>query len=260
VALALGKSLTEDAISLRQGYILAYSGQLQRARTIARHAADLSLQAAGPGRAALFETGPALWEAFFGNASAARKGATAALELSKDRDVEYGAAFALALSGDSSGAERLATDLEKRFPQDSSVRFTYAPAVRALLALNDGDPSKAVELLKVTTLYDLGTPLCSAPAYFGIFYTIYVRGQAYLAAHRGAEAANEFQKILDHRAIMVSDPIGALAHLQLARALVLSGDMSKAKTAYQDFLTLWKDADPDIPILHQAKTEYATLR
>jgi serine/threonine protein kinase/Tfp pilus assembly protein PilF len=260
VALARGKSETEDAISLRKGYVLAYSGQLQKARTRARHAVDLALQAAQPGRAALFETGPALWEAFFGNASAARQGAAAALDLSKNRDVEYGVAFALALSGDSSGAERLAADMEKRFPEDSSVRFIYAPAIRALLALNGGDPSKAIERLKITVPYDLGTPLCSAPAYFGVFYTIFVRGQAYLAAHQGGEAAAEFQKILDHRAIVVSDPIGALAHLQLGRAYVLTGDQAKARTAYEDFLTLWKDADPDIPILKKAKAEYAKLK
>ncbi len=197
---------------------------------------------------------------FFGNATAARQGAAAALELSKDRDVEYGAAFALALSGDSSRSQTLANDLEKRFPEDSEVRFTYLPAIRALVALNHHEPARAIDLLQAAVPYDLGTPLCSAPGFFGIFYTIYVRGLAYLAAHQGAEAAAEFQKILDHRGIVVSDPIGALAHLQLGRAFALSGNKTKAKAAYQDFLTLWKDADPDIPILKQAQAEYAKLQ
>jgi hypothetical protein len=185
----------------------------------------------------------------------------AVLELSKDRDVEYGAAFALALSGESSRSQTLANDLERRFPEDTSVRFTYVPAIRAVLALNHGEPSRAIELLQIAVPYDLGAPLCGAPpGFFGMFYPVYVRGQAFLAAHQGAEAAAEFQKILDHRGMVVSDPIGALARVQLGRAFALSGDKTKAKTAYQDFLTLWKDADPDIPILKQAQAEYAKLQ
>jgi eukaryotic-like serine/threonine-protein kinase len=258
VARSKGQAGAEDLISLREGFVLAYSGRLQQARKKSKRAADLAQQGGQRGREALFVTGGALLEAFLGNAPEARRIATTALELSKDRDVEYGVAFALALSGDSSRAQTLASDLEKRFPEDTEVRFTYVPAVRALLALKQ-DPEKAIELLQPAKPYDLGTPLCSAPAFFGVFYTVYVRGQAFLAAHQGAEAAAEFQKIIDHRTIVVSDPISALAHLQLGRAFRLSGDTTKAKTAYQDFLTLWKDADPDIPILKQAKAEYAKL-
>jgi tetratricopeptide (TPR) repeat protein len=184
----------------------------------------------------------------------------AAHELSKTREVEYGAAFALALSGDSAESQTLANDLEKRFPEDTSVRFSYLPAVRALLALNHGEPSKAIELLQIAVPYDLGAPRSSFHGFFGTLYPVYVRGEAYLAAHQGAQAAAEFQKILNHRGIVVSDPIGALAHLQLGRALALSGEKTKARTAYQDFLTLWKDADPDVPVLKQAKTEYAALQ
>ena len=222
-------------------------------------AVDLAQQANKRESAALYETGAALWEGFFGNAIEARRSAVAALELSKGRDLEYGAALALALSGESSRSQTLANDLEKRFPEDSSSRFSYVPTLRALLALNHGDPTKAIELLRISVPYELSTPLCSAVGFFGNLYPVYVRGEAYLAAHQGAEAAAEFQKILDHRAIVVSDPIGALARLQLGRALALSGDKTKAKTAYQDFLTFWKDADPDIPILKQAKAEYARL-
>jgi tetratricopeptide (TPR) repeat protein len=152
----------------------------------------------------------------------------------------------------------LTNDLEKRFGEDTSVRFNYVPALRALLNL--GEPSKAIDLLEIAVPYELGTPRCTIHGFFGALYPVYVRGLAYLAARRGAEAAAEFQKILDHRGIVASDPIGALAHLQLGRALALSGDKARAKAAYQDFLTLWKDADPDIPILKQAKAEYASLQ
>jgi eukaryotic-like serine/threonine-protein kinase len=258
-ALGREKSGTEDSISDLEAFVLAYSGHLQQARKTSRRAADLAQQAAQRETAALFDTGAGLWEAFFGNAPTARRSAMAALELSKDREVEYGAAFALALSGDSSRSQTLANNLERRFGEDTSVRFSYLPALRALLALNHGEPAKAIELLQVAVPYDLGVPRSSIHGNFGALYPVYVRGEAYLAAHQGAEAAAEFQKILDHRGIVVSDPIGALAHLQLGRAFVLSGDKTKAKTAYQDFLTLWKDADPDIPIFKQAKSEYAKL-
>jgi tetratricopeptide (TPR) repeat protein len=212
-------------------------------------------------KVALYESGAALWEAFFGNMPAARQTALRALVISKNRDVQYGAAFALALAGDSDRAQDLANDLEKRYPEDTAARFSYVPAIRALLALNHGQPPKAIELLQIAAPYDLaGPPSAAPPGYFGMFFPVYVRGLAHLAAHQGVEAAAEFQKILDHPGIVISDPIGALAHLQLGRAHVLSGDTAKAKAAYQDFLTLWKDADPDIPVLKQAKAEFAKLR
>ena len=209
----------------------------------------------------MFETGAALREAFFGNTSEARRRATEILKRSKDRDVEYGVAFTLALSGDSPVAQELANDLGKRFPEDTSVQSSYLPELRALLALNHGEPAKAIEALQVAIPHELGVPLSWYNGTFGALYPIYVRGEAYLALHQGAEAAAEFQRILDHRGIVASDPIGALAHLQLGRALAVpGGDKIKAKTAYRDFLTLWKDADPDIPIYRQAKAEYAKLQ
>ena len=164
----------------------------------------------------------------------------AALELSKDREVEYGAAFALAHSRDFPNAQVLANDLERQFPEDTSIRFSYLPVLHARLALNHGDASKAIELLQAAVPHELGAPRSSIHALFGALYPVYVRGEGYLALHQGSEAAAEFQKILDHRGIVVSDPIGALAHLQLGRAYALSGENAKAKTAYQDFLTLWK--------------------
>ena len=199
-------------------------------------------------------------EGFFGNSREARESALAALDLSKQRYVEYGAAVALALAGDLTRSQILVDDLKGRFPEDTGARVSYIPTLRALLALNHSEPAKAIELLQIAAPYELGAPRSVAHASFGGLYPVYVRGEAYLAAHQGTEAATEFQKILDHRGIVVSDPIGALAHLQLGRAFVLSGDKMRAKTAYQDFLTLWKDADPDIPILKQAKAEYAKLQ
>jgi serine/threonine protein kinase/Tfp pilus assembly protein PilF len=258
-ARARGRSEGENWISNKEAFALAYSGHLQQARSMSRRAVDEARQTAQRERAGLWEAGAAVREAFFGNASEARKSAMAALELSKDREVEYGAAFALARSGDFSQAQALANDLERQFPEDTSIRFSYLPALHARLALNHGDASKAIELLQVAVSHELGAPRSSIHALFGALYPVYVRGEAYLATRQGPEAAAEFQKILDHRGIVVSDPIGALAHLQLGRAYALSGESAKAKTAYQDFLTLWKDADPGIPILKQAKAEYARL-
>jgi tetratricopeptide (TPR) repeat protein len=262
-ALGQKESGAEDMIADRQAFVLAYSGHLEKARSMAQRAADFNQQPDQRGRKALIEVGPALWDALFGNVSAAEKRARAAADLSTDRDVEYGAAFALALSGEPSRARALAKDLDTRFPEDSAVQSIYLPQIRALLALHDdskeGGASKAIELLQIARPYDRGIPPAGAPMFIGIFYPIYVRGLAYLAAHQGSEAATEFRKILDGRNVVVSDPIGPLAHLQLGRALALSGEKIEAKTAYQNFLTLWKDADPDIPILTQARAEYATL-
>ena len=260
VARARGKSGFEDWLASREAFVLAYAGHVQQARTMVRRAIALNQQTPLHEKVPLFHAGTAFREALLGNVSEARQGAAAALALSQDRDVEYGAAFALALSGDSSGAETLANDLDRRFPEDTTVRGVYLPAIRGLLALSHHEPARAIELLQVASRYDLGTPPSSAIGFFGNLSTIYVRGLAHLAAHQGVDAAAEFQKILDHRSIVVSDPIGALAHLQLGRALVMSGETAKARAAYRDFLALWKDADPDIPILGQAKAEYAALR
>jgi len=259
VAAAEAKSEAEDWISDHEALVLAYAGQLHESRALTGRAVELAKEANQREKAALFEAGAALREAFFGNVPAARERATAALGLSKNKDVQYGAAFSLALAGDNSRAEMLAKDLEKRFPEDTSVRFSYIPSVRALLALNKREPTKALELLQVSATYELGAPHSSLQGFFGAMYPVFVRGMAYLAAHQGREGAAEFQKILDHPGIVVSDPVGALARLQLGRAYVASGDRTRAKTAYEDFLNLWKKADPDIHIFKQAKAEYAAL-
>ncbi len=256
---ARGKSAVEELISDHQAFVLASAGHLQEATKILRGASELAQQAGYREKAAGFEIRAALWQAFYGNGSAAKPGAIAALALARNREVQYGAALALAISGDSSQAQTLANDLESRFPEDTSVKFSYLPCVRAFVALNHGEPAKDIEILQVAAPYELGQPRSTQTSFFGALYPIYARGQAYLVARQGAEAAREFQKIVDHPGIMVGDPIGALAHLQLGRAYVIQGDASKAKAAYQDFLTLWKDADPDIPVLKQATAEYAKL-
>jgi DNA-binding winged helix-turn-helix (wHTH) protein/tetratricopeptide (TPR) repeat protein len=256
---ALKESSVEDAIVDQEAFAEAYVGHIQEAVRKSEHAVNLAQQSSEPDRAAMYEAGAALRAAFFGEAVAATESAGAALRLSRSRDAEYGAAFALALAGDQSQAATLAGDLERRFPEDTAVRFNYAPTLRALLALKHGDPSRAVDLLQVSMPYELGEPPSSFFGFYGGLYPIYVRGEAYLALNRGPEAAREFQKIIDHRGIVVSDPIGALAHLQLGRAFVSSGENTKAKTVYGDFLTLWKDADSNIPILKQARAEYAKL-
>jgi tetratricopeptide (TPR) repeat protein len=262
-ALARERPGTDDWMSNSEGYVLAYSGHLQAARRMSQLAADLARKTERPDTEALYEADAVVREALFGNVSIARQRAVHALQLSKSRDVAFGAGLALAFSSDSSRSQALTEDLSKRLPEDTRVQFIYAPTLRALLALNHSQPSKAVELLQTTISYEGGSPNTGGSEFLlgaGCLYPAYVRGLADLAAHQGAEAAAEFQKIIDHRGIVLTDPIGALAHLQLGRAYALSGDKTKAKSAYQDFLTLWKDADPDVPIFKQAKAEYAKLK
>ena len=256
---ARGNLETEGWMSHNHAMVLARSGQVRNARILWQHTIELAQQNGDREKAAIYQAAEAVCEAHFGFWDQAKELARAALELGKGRDVEYAAGFALALSGDISGSQTLAEDLAKRFPEDTPVQFEYLPTLRALFALYDKAPLDAIERLQTALPYDLAMPGTAFFAKFGGLYPAYVRGQAYLQAGRGREAAAEFQKVLDHRGIVLADPIGALAHLQLGRAHVISGDMAKAKNAYQDFLTLWKDADEDIPVLRQARAEYAKL-
>jgi eukaryotic-like serine/threonine-protein kinase len=252
VAWAAAKPGVEDVLLVNEADTAAYSGRLGKAREFSRLAVASAERADEKQVAAGYEADAALYEALFGNTVKARQRAVAALGLSNGRDVQFGAALALAFAGDAIWAQTLVDDLGKRFPEDTLVHFNYLPTIRAQLALSRIDSSKAFEALQATAPYELGWP--------GGMYPVYVRGLAYLAAHQGSEAAAEFQKILDHRGIVVKSPIGALAHLQIGRAYTMQGDTAKAKAAYQYFLTLWKDADPDIPILIAAKSEYAKLQ
>ena len=250
---------SEDWMSHNQALVLARSGRMRQARIMWERAVASASQAGNLERAAYYEAAAAVCEAHFGNGAGAREHAHAALALARNRDVVYAAAFALAFSGDLSESHRLAADLEKRFPEDTPVQFEYLPILHALSALADRAPLFAVEKLQRAIPFDLALPGIEFFARFGGLYSAYIRGEAYLAAARGQEGAVEFQKVLDHRGIVLADPIGALAHLQVGRAYVLSGDKTRAKNAYQDFLTLWKDADPDIPVLKQATAEYRKM-
>jgi tetratricopeptide (TPR) repeat protein len=255
VAWAAGKPGVEDLFLGAEANTAAYFGRLGSAREFSRRAVTSAERAEERETAASYEDDAALREALFGNGTAARERANAALSLSAGRDVQYGAALALGFAGDAGRAQVLADDLGKRFPEDTIVQFNYLPTLRAQLALTLTDASKAIEALQAAGPYELGNVAGNTA-----LYPVYVRGEAYLAAHHGIEAAAEFQKVLDHRGIVVNSPIGALAHLQIARAYAMQGDTGKAKAAYQDFLTLWKDADPDVPILQKAKDEYTKLQ
>jgi DNA-binding winged helix-turn-helix (wHTH) protein/tetratricopeptide (TPR) repeat protein len=258
VAWGTGKPAVEDVLLASEANTAAYFGRLAQAREFSRRAVASAEREEEKETAAGYEAEVALWEAVFGNAADGRRRALAALDLSSGRDVQYGAALALAFTGDAGRAQALADDLGKRFPEDSLVKFKFLPTIHSQIAINRNDYSKAIRTLQVTAPYELG--ISAGGAFSPTLYPVYVRAKAYLDAHRGNEAAAEFQKILDQRAVVQNEAIGALAHLGLARAYVLQGDTAKANVAYQDFLGLWKDADPEIPILQQAKTEYAKLQ
>ena len=249
----------EDIISHLEALALARSGRLHDARRMSAASVEIAQRSGRRERAGLFEAARAVWEAFYGNGEAARQSAADALALGRGREVDYAAAFALALSGDLTQARALAEDLTREFPDDTSVQFMYLPTLRALFSLSAHDASAAIHALQTASRYDLALGGVGFIGRFGGLYPIYVRGMAYLAARRPAEAAGEFQRILDHRSIVLVDPMDAMARLQLARALALSGDALKAKSAYDDLFTVGKNADPDIPLLSDARAEYARL-
>jgi tetratricopeptide (TPR) repeat protein len=259
VAAARKSPATEDIISHIEALALARSGRLQDAKRMSAVPIEIAQRAGRRERAALFEAGRAVWEAYYGNTAAARQSASKALELGRGRDVDYAAAFALALSGDLPQSRALAEGLAREFPEGTFVQFMYLPTLRALFALNTSDPSAAIQALQIASRYDLALGGVGFIGRFGGLYSIYVRGLAYLAAGQPAEAAAEFQRILDHRSIVLVDPVDALARLQLARALALSGDTVKAKSTYDDLLMLWQAADARIPVVEQARAEYARL-
>jgi tetratricopeptide (TPR) repeat protein/predicted Ser/Thr protein kinase len=259
VSWSAGKPGKENLMLYLEAGTAAYSGKLKVARELAGQAATSAARAGEAEMAAGCESAAALWEALYGNASEARRRVTGTLAESNGRDAQYVAAFALALIRDSEGAQVLADDLQKRFPEDTIVRFNYLPTLRAQIALTvPADGAKAAEALAATSPYELGVP--GSSTFWTNLYPVYVRGEAFLAARQGTQAAAEFQKILDWPGVVVNEPIAALAFLGLARAHALAGDAPKSKAAYQDFLTLWKDADPDIPVLVAAKSEYAKLK
>ncbi len=242
----------------QEALTLAYRGRLKEAARLSDLAVSLSRQSGLRERPAQFEGARAVWYSLFGMHGDAKKSATEVLSLYRSRDADYGPAFALALMHESASAHDAEVDLEK-YTEDTSVQFSYLPALRALEALNQGDSAKALEMTQAAAAYDLAVPGTAFydGSFFGALYPVYVRGLAYSRMGRHREAAAEFQKILDHPGITLNDPIGPMARLQLARALSASGDRAKSAAVYKDLLILWKDADSDIPLVQEAKAESA---
>ncbi len=257
VAWAAGKPGTEDVILSFQSDTEAYAGRLAKARDYSRRAVDAAVRNDSKEAAALWQVNAALREAEFGNSALAGQDVAAALALAPGRDVKLLGALTLAQAGETTRAKTMVDELEKSYGSQTVMKVYWLPAIRAALELRSNNPKQALVFLEAAAPYELGTP---PQLQVGTLYPVWIRGQAFLAAHDGASAAAEFQKFLDHQGIVINFPLGALAHLGLARAYVISGDTAKAKVAYQDFFTLWKDADPDIPILKEAKVEYAKLQ
>ncbi|HXT25100.1 MAG TPA: protein kinase [Candidatus Eisenbacteria bacterium] len=258
VAWAAGKPGIEDVMLAMEADTNAYSGKLKRAEELTKQAVNSASHADQKETAALYEAEAGARQAFCGNAGAGKQHAEAALAMSNGRDVQYVAGVALAYTGDNARVQALLNDFAKRFPDDTLVKFIYAPTLRAGLALARHDPAKAVTELRIAMPYETGQAV-SAGTISVALYPAYLRAEAYRALKKGPEAAAEYQKIADNRGAVINGTIGVLGRLGMAQAAALSGDSAKAKIAYQDFLAQWKDADADIPVLKQAKSEYAAL-
>ncbi len=257
LAWATGRSGEEDFLLSAHSDTEAYFGRLAKAREFSQRAVESARRADAKETAALWQAHAALHEAEFGNVSSVRQQAMAALALVPGKDVRNLTALALARAGDTAQAQKLADSLNKDFPQDTIVQGYWLPSIRAAMEVNAKNAARALELLKSAEPYELGQ--CE-PINIGMMYPVYVRGQAYLLGRQGKEAAAEFQKLIDHPGLVLNFPLGALARLGRARSYALQGDSAKARTAYLEFLNFWKDADPNVPILKQAKSEYAKLQ
>jgi len=253
---AMGTPGVEDQMLFLESETAAYAGEFAKARELTRRAADSARRAQEKETAAEYLGHNAVREAIVGSSAGAKEDAQSGIAEINGKNAEGFSAIAFALTGDAANANRLMGDLGKRFSQDTIVQFDYLPMARAAVALTTANAANAIEALTVTSSYELGH---TNNDFTFALYPAYLRGEAYLAAKNGSAAITEFQKILDHASVVGNEPIGALAHLGLGRAYALSGDSTKAKTAYQDFFALWKNADPDVPILEEAKMEYAKL-
>jgi eukaryotic-like serine/threonine-protein kinase len=252
VAWATGKTQYENQYLFMESLTAAWSGLLENSRDLTDQAVTSAQDIDRRETAGNYRAQEAFREALFGNAPQAQSDASAALGISRAASIEADAALAYVVSGDAGHAQSLADDLAKRFPDDTIVQYLDLPAIRAEIEIARGNPSKAVELMEASVPYELSEGLACLP--------IFVRGTAYLAAHDGASAAAEFQKILDHPGVVLNSPIGVLAHLEIGRAEALQGNTSQARVAYQDFFALWQHADADIPVLKQARAEFAKLQ
>jgi DNA-binding winged helix-turn-helix (wHTH) protein/predicted Zn-dependent protease len=258
VALVAGKPGIEDDVLAMDADTAAYFGQLEKARVFSQRAAESAERAGQKESSAQYYAAFAVREGLFGNPDRSLQEARNAGRYPGGRDLDYGIALAVTYAGDLNHAQTLTSELAGRFPEDTIVQCNYLPTLRARIELMRSRPQPAIDALVSAAPCDLNLPAYSYYNWPNL-YPVYVRGEAYLAAHRGAEAAVEFRKILAHRGLVLNEPIGALAHLQLGRAYVLSGDTAQGRASYEHFLALWKGADANIPILKQAKAEYASL-
>jgi tetratricopeptide (TPR) repeat protein len=256
-AAAMGKAGTEDMMLTYQADTEAWYGKLKNARELTLRAMDSARRNDAKESAAGYQAEAALREVEMGDRLRARSDANTAVKLVPNRDIRAMVALVLARIGDTVAAEKLADELDGAFPLDTLVQKYWLPSIRAAVALQRKDPHQAIEQLQEASSIELGQPTSGLNVFL---CPVYLRGQAYLMLQDGNAAAAEFQKFIDHYGLVVNFPLGALARLGLARAYALQGNMVRARTAYQVFLTLWKDADPDIPILKEAKAEYARLQ
>lgn len=245
-----------DALLTLQSDTDAYHGQMRSARDQTRRAVTAAIRSDSKEAAALWQVNGALREAEVGDFALAKQGAASALALSSGRDVTLLAAFTLARSGAGTQASALLRKIEQRYPTDTLLKLYWLPTIHAALDLNAGDYARAISTLKAVAPYELG----GAGTFVNYLYPAYVRGQAYLMAREPDNAAKEFQKLVNHPGLVLNFVTGALARLQLGRAYELGGDKTEAKAAYQQFFRLWKDADSDVPVLKEAKVEYASLQ
>jgi serine/threonine protein kinase/tetratricopeptide (TPR) repeat protein len=257
VTWAAGKPGSEDVLLSFQSDTEAYYGRLAKSRDFSRRSVDAAVRADSKETAAMWQVNAALREAEFGNTAVARQDVLAALKLAPGRDVKTLAALALARAGDAARSRALAEELGRSYPSQTVLKVYWLPTIKAALELDAGNFPQGLVFLEAAAPYELGSP----PEFqLGTMYPAYIRGQAFLLSHNGTAAAVEFQKIASHSGLVLNFPLGALAHLGLARAYALSRDTPKARAAYQDFFSIWKDADTDIPILNEAKVEYAKLQ
>jgi tetratricopeptide (TPR) repeat protein len=259
VAWAASKAGAEDLLLSAQSDTEALHGHLEKARELSRRAVESALRSDQKETAAQWQLNSALREAELGNSEQARRQVKAALAIISSRDAQILAALTLARVGDIARAQVMSEELAKQFPANTLLHNYWLPTIRGYTEIRRGNPAQALKNLEATAPYELAFP---QPQFEegGVLYPVYVRGQAYLLLHQGKEAALEFQKLLEHRGVVINSPLVALAHYQIARALAISGDSRGAHKAYEDFFALWKAADPDIPILKQAKAEYEKLK
>jgi tetratricopeptide (TPR) repeat protein len=253
---AIGKPRTEDLLLSTQSDTEAYFGHIAKSRQFSQRAVESAVRADAKEAAALWQVNAALREAEFGNFGTAKKYVAAAQALFPGKDVRVFSALVLARVGDQAGARKLVSELEKLLPSGTFLKVYWLPTIEAAIKISEGNAVEALSLLEAAAPYESGW----AGMIINYLYPVSLRGQAYLLAHKGPEAVTEFRKMLDHRGLILNFPTGALAHLQLGRAYVMSGKPNEARSAYRDFFALWKEADTDIPVLNQARAEYARLQ